>query len=264
MDVPSKQALSSVGLTVLVERWLMPELSPMRGEIGVIYDAAFLYLSVRGIVAERWGHASGFGRHSIGHDNLSLTDKDNTRLAQVNLKGSLFIESAPALDWSKFATDASDFLTDCLKTVQPSAVSAIYADMKLYSGTSTFSSARDRIASALLDGRYTHSPTAQGIFDDLSVSLQFQQGLMTIITTLGPMRRGELGQQVQGQQDLEQYPENVLFVQRRVEAFAGSDRVKDRFGWEKAQERLQSLVDDHVVNATADVSEYVDTILGQS
>ena len=242
----------------------MPELSPMRGEVGIVYDAAFLCLSVRGIVAERWGHGSGFGRHSIGHDNLSLTSKDGTRVAQVNLKGSVFIESAPSLDWNKFATDATGFLMDCLKTLQPSAATAIYADARLYSAAPTFSSARDRIASALLNGRYNHSPTAQGAFDDLSVSLQFKQGLMTITTTLGPMRRGELGQQLQGEQDLELYPDNVLFVQRRLEVFAGSDREKDRFGWEKAQERLESLMDDHVVNAPAEVSDYVDMILGQT
>jgi hypothetical protein len=241
----------------------MPELSPMRGEVGVVYDAAFLYLSVRGVVAERWGHGSGFGRHSIGHDNLSLTTKDGARLAQVNLKNSLFVESAPALDWNKFVTDASDYLVDCLKTVEPAAVTVIYADARLYSRARTFSSARDRIASALLNGRYKHSPTAQAVFDDLSISFQFKQGLMRITTTLGPMRRGELGPQLQGDQDLELYPDNILFVQRRFEVFAGGNPEKDRFGWEKALEGLESLIGDHVVNAPADVSEYVDTILGQ-
>jgi hypothetical protein len=235
----------------------------MRGEIGIVYDAAFLYLSVRGVVAERWGHGSGFGHHSIGHDNLILMNKGGSRLAQVNLKNSLFVESSPALDWNKFVTDASGFLADCLKTLQPAAVTAVYADVRLNSGVRTFSSARDMIATALLGGRYGHSPSAQAVFDDLSVSLQFKQGLTTITTTLGPMRRGELGPQLQGEQDLERFPDNLLFVQRRLDIYAGSNREKDRFTWEKAQERLESLIDSYVAKAPADVSEYVDTILGQ-
>jgi hypothetical protein len=77
------------------------------------------------------------------------------------------------------------------------------------------------------------------------------------------MRRGELAPQLQGEQDLERYPDNLLFVQRRLEVFAGGNREKDRFTWVKAQERLESLIGDYVVKAPVDVSEYVDTILGQ-
>jgi hypothetical protein len=240
----------------------MTELSPMRGEVGINYDAAFLYLTVRGAVAERWGHGSGFGRHSIGLDNLSLTNKEGSRVAQVNLKNSLFLDSAATMDWAKFVTEASDFLDDCFTTLQPSAVSAIYADVKLYAEATTFSTARDRIASALLSGRESHAPTAQAMFDDLLVSLQYKQGLTTITTAVAPLRRAELPQHLQGDQDLTTYPDNMFFVQRRVELLAGPDREKDRIGWENAKERFSAFMSEHVLSVPSSVSQYVDELMG--
>jgi hypothetical protein len=85
---------------------------------------------------------------------------------------------------------------------------------------------------------------------------------MIITTTLAPMRRGEVGRHLQGEQDLDLYPDNMLFVQRRHEVFAGADRMKDRVGWEKAQVRLQELMGSHVANAPSDIEEYVSEILG--
>ena len=168
----------------------MPQLTPNpRRNSAVSHDAAFLYLSVRGAVAERWGHGSGFGRHSIGPDSLVLLNKNGSRQAHVNLKNSAFVESAPALDWNKFVPGASEFLSDCLKTLQPAAVVNINCVVRLCSETKTFSSMLDKIASALLTGHYRHPPSEAARFEDLSVSLQFKENLVTITTTMAPMRR---------------------------------------------------------------------------
>ncbi len=239
----------------------MPDLSPIRGEVTVLYDAAFMYLSVRGAIAERWGHGSGFGRHTIGHDNLGLMNKQGSRIAQLNLKSNTFVEAGPRLNWKTFVSEASEFSVDCLKTLQP-RVSGIIADVRLMSRARSFSSERDRLSSALLCGNYGVAPTPDAAFDDLSVTLQFKRNLLTVATDFGPMRPIELGQHIEGEQDLGAFPESFLFVRRRYQLAPGPDPETDRLDWQQALQHLESLVTDYLSSAPHDVSEYALALLG--
>lgn len=236
-------------------------LSPFRGEIGVNYDSAFLYLTNRGAVAERWGHMPGFGRHAIGVDTLRLTNTEASRIAEVNLKNGRFVAAGPHLEWDDFVASSSEFLTDCLKTLQPVGVSVIYGDLKFYSPAQSFDSARDAIASELLGGQYKHPPTNLAVFEDLSVALVFKQNQTHIHTMLGPMRRHELSPLIDGEPDLEAYPETLLFVHRRYEIRPGGSPAKARFDLETAKAHLESLVSSHLASAPTDVSEYIASIL---
>jgi hypothetical protein len=238
-------------------------LLPFRGEVGVVYDSAFLYLSVRGAVAERWAYTPGFGRHSIGPDNLRLLDKAGSRLAEVNLKNSRFMEARPELNWEDFVATASEFVTDCLTALQPGRVSAIYGDVRLFSAEESFDSVRETIASGLLGGLYRHPPTDSALFEDLLVSLVFKEHQWRITTALGPMRRSELATQIEGEPDLDAYPEKLLLVQRRFDISAEGNRDANRFDLEEAKTRLGSLVGTYLTSAPADVATYVATILRQ-
>lgn len=235
-------------------------LSPFRGELGVIYDAAFLYLTVRGAVAERWGHTPGFGRHAIAVDGLRLTNASTSRIAEVNLKNSRFVMSGPDLNWSDFVTSAHDFLGDCLKMLQPAAVSSIYCDLKLCSDAQSFDAERDAIASELLVGRYREPPTSLAVFEDLSVGLVFRQNQTHIHTMLGPMKRHELSPLLDNEPDLDAYPKTLLFVHRRFEVRPGAN-PGDRLDLDQATKDLESLVSTHLTNAPRDVSAYISTLL---
>lgn len=236
-------------------------LTPFRGEVGLAYDAAFLYLSVRGAVAERWGHEPGFGRHAIGPDNLRLTNRAGSQIADVNLKNSRYLASGLNLDWNGFVANASEFLSDCLKAVQPTRVSRVYADVRFYSPAGSFGVARDSIASALLEGHFKHPPKKLAVFEDLSISLVFKQNLLRIDTALGPMRRNELTPHIGGEPDLGGYPETLLFVHRRYEIRAGDDLEKDRFDQAGAGNQLKSLVESQLAEAPGEVSDYICTLL---
>lgn len=236
-------------------------LSPFRCEVGVNYDSAFLYLSTRGAVAERWAHMPGFGRHAIGVDSLRLTNIAASRIAEVNLKNGRFVVAGPSIEWDDFVSSSSEFLTDCLKTVQPEGVLGIYADLKFYSPAQDFDTVRDTIASELLRGQCKHPPDAAAGFEDLSVSLMFRKGNTHINTMLGPMRKYELRPQLDGDPDLEPYPETLLFVHRRYDVLASRNPSEARFDWETAKEHLESFVAEDLASAPGDVSSYLASIL---
>ncbi|MEI6450481.1 MAG: hypothetical protein WCP98_11125 [Actinomycetes bacterium] len=138
------------------------------------WAAAFLYLTDRGAVAERWGHAPGFGRHAIGVDSLRLTNTEASRIADANLRNGRFVSAGPHPEWDDFVASSAELPTDCLKTLQPVGVSVIYADLKLYSPAQSFDSVRDAVASELLGGQYKHPPANLAVFEDLSVALVFK------------------------------------------------------------------------------------------
>jgi hypothetical protein len=238
------------------------KLIPFRLEIGSSYDSAFFYLSNRGPVAERWAHTQGFGRHTLSFDTLRLTNTAGSRFAEAALKTSRFAESAPELDWTKALQDGADFVTDCLTAFQPERVLLHYADVRLYAAAPSFDAVRNAIASRLLKGEYAHPPTSGSVFDDLTLVLTARQTNLVVTTVLGPMRRDEVDPQVDGEVDLESFPESLLFVGRRYELRAGANLRKDRFELESAKTRLASLVEDHLKAAPSEVSSYVASLLG--
>ena len=236
-------------------------LVPIRGELGINYDAAFLYLSNRGAIAERWAHEPGFGRHAIGVDSLHLTNTTASRVADVNLKNALFVVTGNDFDWGDFSAASAEFLGDCLKMLQPGGVSRVYCDIKLSLPADSFESARDRVVDQLLRGQCNILLDDTAVFEDVLVALTFRMDDIHVHTSMGPMRRLELSPQLDPSADLDDYPEQFLFVQRRYEIAAGRGLPEDRWNHQEAIERLQSFVGDGFATAPKDVCTYVASIL---
>jgi hypothetical protein len=239
------------------------DLRPFRAELGVGYDAAFLYLGVRGAVAEKWGHVPGFGRHLVGVDALRLTNKSDSRIAEANLKNSRYVASGVGLSWDDFMKDSQEFITDCLKAFRPDGVSSIYADVRFYSEASSFGAATDAIATPLLTGEYRHPPTSVATLEDVSVALAFKESDITIGTTIAPMHQRELDPHLDGEPDLSAYPDELVFVQRRYEIrlFAESRYKREKIGWEAACSRVEALAAGELSRTPSSVPEYVAHVL---
>ncbi len=163
-------------------------------------------------------------------------------IADVNLQNGRFVSAGPHLEWDDFVASSAELLTDCLKTLQPVGVAVIYGDLKLYSPAQSFDSVRDAIASEPLGGQYKRPPANLAVFEDLSVALVFKQDQTHIHTMLGPMRRHELDPLIDGEPDLEAYPQTLLFVHRRYEIRPGGSPEKARFDPETGRDPSSSKV----------------------
>ncbi len=118
-------------------------------EVQLLYDAAFLFWGIGGVLAERWAHGPRFGAYSLNFDRLLLTKAagDNTVVGACGLKASAFSSEEEGASIRQSERFALQWLDDCIKVLQPQHITRVYVKI-IYSYPVQ---ARDRIASTLFN-----------------------------------------------------------------------------------------------------------------
>jgi hypothetical protein len=97
-------------------------------EVQLLYDAAFLYWGVAGVLAERWGHGPTFAAYSFNSDRLLLSKVagDNTVAAICGLKGSAFSSEETGIELSSVSKLALQWLSECAEVLRPRHITRAY------------------------------------------------------------------------------------------------------------------------------------------
>ena len=172
----------------------MGRLQPFRVDAVLMYPAAFLYVNVRGVVAERWGHRDVFSRHNISETDLMLLNPDRTRVFGCGLKQSSASFIGPDLpEMDEMLDSAGEFLGDCLKVLRPRAASTFQLTVRTTMPQDSFESALSLLGGSLVaEDAPRRLPYDRASFSDPMVTLQHKIGNITCETMFGPMRRPEL------------------------------------------------------------------------
>ena len=155
----------------------MAQLQAFRVDVAVAYPAAFLYGNTRGVVAERWGHRERPFRTTqhIRH-RADPSESCPRRVFACGLKRSsaTFIGlKMPGMD--EVQEDAGEFLGDCLRVLQPRAVSLLQMSVLALMQRDTFESTLTYSAHRRMSDAVRRVPYRDATFSDLAVTLQHRK-----------------------------------------------------------------------------------------
>lgn len=233
---------------------------PFALTVSAEYEPAFLYLNVRGAVAEKWA-AIVPGRHTITNDAVRLFA--DGRMFSVGLTKSRWLVGQNfGDDWQSACEQACEFICDCLTVLRPSVVKKLECEIK-YQCEMEKEAAVSRFLSIVGARLADVAPMEGGKYADGHTAIDFKAGDFALQNWFTVGEKSELQEQYWETEDLD-LADSMLFLARTLTLEPATGWVLDERGETKARKAVDRLLHDYLVPDPANTGKYLSAVFEEN